>query len=77
MLPGTKLFDHSASIETKISETWLDFLKKYRISWKNKWRWIRMQKLYYKPALYYPIVRFLFYEPVGIEKFHKTLKKAK
>jgi hypothetical protein len=77
MLPETKLFDHSDSTETKISETWLDFLKTYRISWKNRWRWIRMQKLYYKPVLYYPIVRFLFYEPVGIEKFHKTLKKAK
>jgi hypothetical protein len=77
MFPCTKLFDHSHPIEVKISETWLDVLKKYRISWKNKWRWIRMQKLYDKPVLYYPIVRFLFYEPVGIEKFHKSLKKAK
>ena len=77
MLPGTKLVDHSYSIEEKISKTWLDFLKRYRISWKNKWQWIRMQKLYNKPALYYPIVRFLFYEPAGIENFHKSIKKAK
>jgi hypothetical protein len=76
-LPGTKLVDHSYSIEEKISKTWLDFLKRYRISWKNKWQWIRMQKLYNKPALYYPIVRFLFYEPAGIENFHKSFKKAK
>jgi hypothetical protein len=77
MLPVTKLAGHSDSIEDKISKTWLDFLKKYRISRRNKLRWIRMQKLYYKPAFYYPIVRFLFYEPVGIENFHKLFKKAK
>jgi hypothetical protein len=77
MLPATKLADHSDSIEEKISKTWLDFLKKYRISWKNKWRWIEMQKLYYKPALYYAIARFLIYEPAGIENFHKLFKRAK
>ncbi len=77
MLPGTKLVDHSYSIEEKISKTWLDFLKKYRISWKNKIQWIRLQKLFYKPVLYYAIARFLFYEPVGIENFHKSFKKAK
>jgi glycosyl transferase family 2 len=77
LLPGTKLINHSNSIEERISKTWLDFLKGYRISWKNKLRWIRMQKLHYKPALYYPIVRFLFYEPFGIGKFRKLFKKAK
>jgi len=77
LLPVTKLISQSSSIEEKISSTWLDFLKKYRISWKNKLRWIRMQKLHYKPALYYPIARFLFYGPAGIEKFHKLFKKAK
>ena len=77
ILPRTKLVDLSYSIEEKISKTWVDFLKKYRISWKNKLQWIRMQKLHYKPAFYYPIIRFLFYEPFGIENFHKSIKKAK
>jgi hypothetical protein len=77
LLPCTKLFDHSRSIEVKITRTWLDVLKKYKISWKNKLRWIRMQKLHHNPALYYAIARFLLYEPVGIEIFHKSFKKAK
>jgi len=77
LLPVTKLISQSGSIEEKISSTWLDFLKKYRISWKNKWRWIRMQNLHHKPVLFYPIARFLFYGPASGEKFHKLFKKAK
>ena len=77
MLPYTKLVDHSYSVEEKIIKTWLDVLKKQTISWKNKLQWIGVQRLYYRPALYYSIAKFLFYKSMGIEYFHKLLKKAK
>lgn len=74
-LPNTKLVNYSGWIESKIAKTWLDVLKKYEISWKNKIRWIQMQKLYLNPVFYYPMFKFLLYKPLGLSYVHKLFRK--
>lgn len=76
-LPNVKLVAYSAGMEIDISRTWLDVLKKYKISWKNRVRWVTMQRLYHHPSLYYPVVKFLFYKSLGLARVHKLIKRTR
>ena len=60
------------STDTRIIRTWLDVLKNYSVSPKNKWKWISRQKLLRFPGLYYSIMKFLLYKPLGLRYFHKS-----
>lgn len=75
LLPFEKLIKASNEYELGIVKTNLDFLKSQRISWKNKKRWIKKQKLYLYPSLYYSIFKFLFYSPLNLRTIHKLFKK--
>jgi len=76
-LPYTKLISYSVPDELKISSTWLDILKNYKISWKNKIKWITIQRLHYSPVLYYSMAKFLFYTPFGLKHMHKLFRKVR
>ncbi|MFI5186096.1 MAG: glycosyltransferase [Chitinophagales bacterium] len=76
-LPNTKLIAYSAKQEMMIAKTWLDILKKYKISWKNKIKWIKIQRLHFNPVLYYSIAKFLFYRPFGLRLIHKLFRKIR
>ena len=74
-LPYTKLTELPVNISRKISKTWLDVLKNYNISWRNKWKWIIYQKLYSTPDLFYSTLKFVLYKPLGLKFIHKVVKK--
>lgn len=74
-LPVTKLDDLAVSPELEIAKTWLDVLKNYKISLRNKYKWIRDQRLLRKPGLWYGILKFLFYYPFNLHFIHKSFKK--
>ncbi len=57
--------------ELEIVGTWLDFLKKEKISLKNKWLWIKKQQLYLHPGLWYDISKFILYRPLGLQTIHR------
>jgi hypothetical protein len=75
LLPFTKLIKTSNGYEIGIANTNLDFLKSQNISWKNKMRWVVIQKLYQHTSLYYSILKFLFYRPLKLNVIHKFFKK--
>jgi hypothetical protein len=62
------------STEQKISKKWLDILKVQKISFRNKMKWISDGYLYLKPGLFYSILKFLLYKPLGLRYFHKRNK---
>lgn len=62
-------------VDKKICKTWLDVLKRYKICWPNKWKWVVRQKLFLHPDLYYSIVKFLLYKPLGLQYIHKAFKR--
>jgi len=76
-LPDEKLVDYSPEKEDQIARVWLDVLKKYQISWRNKMKWIRIQHLQSRPMLYYSILKFLFYKPFGLKAIHKLFRKVR
>jgi hypothetical protein len=57
-------------LEVKVARQWLDWMKLPKISWRLKFKWILDQKLYRMPSLWYPILRFLVYEPWGLRRIH-------
>ena len=75
LLPASILPMVPVSVNKVIFITWLDVLKKYNISWKNKWKWIMGQQLFRHVSLLYPIAKFLFYKPLGLRYIHKILRK--
>lgn len=76
-LPDIKLVEYSLEKENQISRVWLDVLKKYEISWRNKIKWIGIQHLQSHPVLYYSILKFLFYKPFGLKSIHKLFRKVR
>src|SRR5690606_33815508 len=69
-LPGTVLPEVPDNAEKAIRKTWLELLKHYDISWKNKIEWIRSQQLQMDISFYYGIFKLLFYKPLGIRRLH-------
>ena len=65
----------SLGVDKQIIKSWLDVLKNYRISWGNKFKWLFIQKLFLKPRLYYSILKFLLYKPLGLRYIHKSVKQ--
>lgn len=62
--------------ELQIARIWLNRLKRERISFRNKLRWIGRQGLYGQLGrLWYPILRFLVYRPFRLYKLHSLLIK--
>src|SRR5687767_6375210 len=61
--------------DKRIIRIWLDVLKNYSVSWKNKWKWISRQKLLRFSGLYYSIMKFLLYKPLGLRHFHKPSRR--
>jgi Glycosyltransferase like family len=52
----------------------LDFLKNYNISLSKKMKWITYQKLHLSPFYFYPVLKFLYYKPLGLKYLHQLLK---
>lgn len=73
-LPFTKEFSPSKTADRKIAKAYLDFLKNHKISFRNKLRWVREQKLYQQADLYYSISKFLLYKPLGLKHVHNLIK---
>jgi glycosyl transferase family 2 len=67
----------NTNIEIFVAKQWLDFLKKEKVSWRSKVKWIKNQKLFSFPGLYYAIVRFLIYQPLHLSTLHKHTRKIK
>ncbi|MEO7922237.1 MAG: glycosyltransferase [Chitinophagaceae bacterium] len=74
-LPFTRVAVNTQEIEQIIIRSWLDLLKNYRISIINKWGWISRQKLLLRPSLFYSILKFLLYKPLGLRHIHKPGSK--
>ncbi|MGN6603999.1 MAG: glycosyltransferase [Ginsengibacter sp.] len=73
-LPFSKISIDSKATDRKVIKTTMDHLKYFKISWRNKFRWIILQKLFLNPSYFYSIAKFLFYEPLGLKKIHTKLK---
>ena len=63
--------------ELAIANTWLDYLKIYRIKFSLKWQWISRQQLWKYPSAYYNLLKFLFYQPLGLRAVHNWFRKNK
>ncbi|MEO7984480.1 MAG: glycosyltransferase [Bacteroidota bacterium] len=74
LLPVSTVEQLSANTDKRIIQTWLDLLKNYSISWRNKWRWLSKQGLLSQPSFFYSIGKFLFYKPLGLRHIHKSRK---
>jgi hypothetical protein len=66
-----------ASSEFIIAKTWLDRLKTEDISIDNKIKWIKSQQLYKHKMLWWSILKFLIYKPLGGISVHNFFKKLK
>ena len=62
------------NMEIAVAKQWLDFLKKEKILWSNKMKWINDQQLFKYPLLYYAILKFLFYQPLRLSAIHKLIQ---
>lgn len=58
-----------------IEKNWLDRLKTEPISLRNKLLWVGKQSLYLKPALWYSLLKFLLYRPLGLQRIHGIAKR--
>jgi len=56
---------------------WLDWLKDQPISFSNRLKWIEKQTLYFKLGLWYAILKFMFYRPLGLKLIHTRTKREK
>ncbi len=74
-LPFTREKNLPADAELKIAKGHLDVLKRQDISVKNKMRWIKLQGLTRFPQLYYSILKFMLYQPLGLQHLHKLFKR--
>ncbi len=62
--------------DLQIAKNNLDFLKNFKISSRNRLRWVKLQKLYLYPGLYYSVTKFLIYRPLGLRHLHKLFKST-
>jgi hypothetical protein len=62
--------------ERDVARHWLDWLKIHRISFPYRLKWLTRQGLVRSPRLWYAIVKFLFYRPMGLRRIHiKALRR--
>ena len=74
-LPFSKIDLNQHEIDNRVIIKTMDHLKNYKISFRNKKRWIVLQKLYLNPLFYYSILKFMLYQPLGLRKIHFKSKK--
>jgi hypothetical protein len=74
VLPYDKLSVVKDTTDKRIQLVWLDVLKNYKISWRNKWRWVALQNLFRHTVFFYPVLRFFLYRPTGARYFHRKYK---
>jgi hypothetical protein len=65
------------SIDLRVAEYWLDWLKNHNISWRNRWRWVKDQSLLSYRKLWYSIIKFMLYKPLRLRRIHYLMKKQK
>lgn len=58
-----------------VAKYWLDWLKNYQISFRNRMKWVSIQKLFLDPKLWYSITKFLSYRPLRMKYLHRLFKK--
>lgn len=64
--------------ETIVAGLWLDRLKGERISFRNRCRWLRRQRLLSRGiTLWYPILRFLLFRPLRLNIVQRLAKKIR
>lgn len=73
-LPFSKISLDRKKMDRQVVITTMDHLKNYKISFRNKLRWIIFQKIYLNPLFYYSILKFILYQPFGLKKIHANLK---
>ena len=73
-LPFSKVQVDKKLADKRVVKATLDFLKNYDISFGNKVKWIRFQKLDLFPDLYYDILKLFFYKPLRLKKIHNLLR---
>ena len=74
ILPFSKYSINRKKIDKRVVITTMDHLKNYKISFRNKMRWIVFQKLYLNPIFYYSILKFMVYQPLGLKRIHANFK---
>ena len=74
-LPYTKFNIDKKGLDLQIVKNTLDSLKTYRIGFGNKLRWVTSQKLYLHPSVYYEILKFFLYQPLGLKRIHYLSKR--
>lgn len=69
-LPFSKIAVDQKKADRKLIIATMDFLKNYSISFRNKVKWITLQKLYFSPVFFYSILKFFFIQLVRTRKLH-------
>lgn len=73
-LPYSKIELNTKTADKKVIISTMDHLKNYKITFRNKMKWIALQKLYSNPFFYYSILKFILYKPLGLKRIHFNLK---
>ena len=74
VLPYSKTPFDKKRIDKRIIIATMDHLKNYKISFKNKMKWVFLQKIFLQPKYCYAILKFFLYEPLGLKRIHKNKK---
>lgn len=74
-LPVSLLEAVPAETDSIVINSWLNFLKNYSISFSNKVRWVRKQKLFGKSKIFYSLLKFFIYKPLRLDLIHHSKKK--
>lgn len=61
--------------EQHVAKTWLDALKNRPVSFPYRMKWILKQQLYKDPGLWYSILKFFLYRPLGLKTIHYFFKR--
>lgn len=68
------LVEIPAGADLQIAKNWLDRLKREKISFSNRIKWITKQKLLLNVSLWYSILKFMLYRPLRLNAVHRVLK---
>jgi GT2 family glycosyltransferase len=60
-----------------VAKYWLDWLKNYRISFQNRKKWVFAQGLQKDRRLWYAILKFFLYRPMGLKSIHRIIKNKR
>jgi hypothetical protein len=63
--------------EGKIQRVWLDRLKNQSIRLADRINWVRVQRQFLHPGLYYSILKFFLYHPLRLRRVHQYLRSLR